>query len=448
MGFRAGPVLALAGFIAVVIAAGPVRAAERELEGQPAPSSVDEIETPIERVFPEEVFKPPLLPYFRQRIQHLHPFFSESVLEARFRTYYLHQDRTTNDIREAWAIGGSLYYRSGWLEDIFRVEVEGFTSQPLYAPDRRSGTLLLDPIQSGYSALGIANAKLRYKGIVLTGFRQYIDLPYINRRDNRMTPNTFEAVTLAKPEGELRLSAGYTWRIKGRTSNTFRSMTSELGFDNDRGLAHAGAIWEPSERFSVGAIVGGVPDLLASVYSESSVKRYVVGGWEARVDGQFTYQWDVGDDLLGDAFDDTWSVGLRASASNEGFVGRLGVSVTGPDSAIENFYGSSPSYVDLMQSTFTRADEKAFLASASYDLARLGLTGLSMIFNFVAAFEGEIRGEHRRAQEFNATIDYRLQRGELRNLWLRARAGWLNEESAGSDGTDFRVIVRYEFPVI
>jgi hypothetical protein len=426
----------------------PGHAAERELEDKPAPGSAKEIETPIESVFPEEEPKPPLFRYFRQRIQHLQPFFSESKVGARFRTYYLHQDRTTNEIREAWAIGGSLYYRSGWLEDVFALEMEGFTSQPGYAPDRRDGTLLLKPVQSGYASLGIANAKLRYKGWVLTGFRQYLDLPYLNRRDNRMTPSTFESVTLSKPEGELRFSAGYTWRIKARASNTFRSMTSQLGFEKDRGLAHAGAIWEPNENFDVGVIGHVVPDLFAGIYSESTLKYDLARGWEARLDGQFTYQWDTGDDLLGSLLEDTWNFGLRGSASYEGIVARLGAVVTGPNSAIQNPFGSSPSYAALMISTFTRADEKALIASLSYDLSRIDLTGLSMIFNFVAAFDGEIRGEHRDSQEFNATIDYRVQRGELRNFWLRARAAWLNQESTGSDGADFRVIVRYDFPVI
>jgi hypothetical protein len=43
---------------------------------------------------------------------------------------------------------------------VFAIEVEGFTSQPIYAPEDRGGTGLLAPVQEGYSALGIANARL------------------------------------------------------------------------------------------------------------------------------------------------------------------------------------------------------------------------------------------------------------------------------------------------
>ena len=107
----------------------------------------------------------------REPLEKLPAFFADTVLEARFRTYYMRKDRATGTLSEAWAMGGSVYYRSGWLEDLFQVELEGFTSQPIYAPEDRGGTGLLAPGQEGYGALGIANGKLRYKGIQLTGYR-------------------------------------------------------------------------------------------------------------------------------------------------------------------------------------------------------------------------------------------------------------------------------------
>lgn len=137
------------------------------------------------------------------------------------------------------------------------MEAEGFTSQPVYAPDDRGGTLLLAPVQEGYSAMGIANAKLRYDEYVLTAGRQYLDLPYVNRADSRMTPNTFESVTLAKTEGKLQVSTGYTWKIKRRTSEDFVSLTEAIGLNKDRRLAHLGVVWDPQEDFHLGVTSGG-----------------------------------------------------------------------------------------------------------------------------------------------------------------------------------------------
>ena len=101
-----------------------------------------------------------------------------------------------------------------------------------------------------------------------------------------------------------------------------------------------------------------------------------------------------------------------------------------------------------MQRTFNAPDEKALLASISYDFSGLGVDGLSAILNFAAGFDAKRLGGRSDAQEVDVTIDYRPKKGWLRNFWLRVRGSWLHQESAAQDGTDFRVILRYDFPVI
>jgi len=440
---------ALAGAPLLFALALPVRAAERELEESTAPDSASAIASPIEQVFPEEQERKFLFPGLRRRLDSLPPFLRDSKVDVRFRTFYLFKDRTVDQISEAWAIGGSLAYQSGWLADSFAVEVEGFTSQPLVAPDDRGATGILLPDQGGYTVLGIANGKLRYKGAVLTGYRQYLDLPYANRNDSRMTPNTFEGVTLAKPEGEFVFSTGYAWKIKLRDSETFESFTGALGFEEDRGAAHLGAAWYPREDFSLGAVGAVVPDLTAGTYGELKLTHSLPYGLDGRLDAQFTVQREIGKDLLGDLLDDTFNIGLRASASRGGIVGRVAFSITGSGGGINALFGSNPSYLDLMQRTFNRADEKALLLSLSYDFARIGVKNLSSILNFAAAFGGKDLGERLgNAREIDLTLDYKVEEGPLKNFWLRVRGSWLDEESADMKGTDVRVILRYDFPVI
>lgn len=423
-------------------------AAERELDTDTAPGSTSEIQTPIDRVFPRETKRAPLFPSFRARLQDLPAFISDATFEARYRTFYLRQDRTSDRLSEAWAMGGSLYYRSGWLADVFAIELEGFTSQPIVAEDSKRGTLLLQPVQDGYTVLGIANAKLRYGGIELTGYRQYLDLPYVNRQDNRMTPTTFEAITLSKPEGEFRFSGGYSWNVKARNSDDSRSFTKAIGLGRNRGLGYGGVLWKPNDDVQLGVISATVPDLSAGLYSEVGINHDFSGRLGGRFDGQFTYQWDVGDDLLGDQLDDSWNLGGRFSASYAGAMLRLGASVTGSGGSVNSLFGTNPSYVDLMQRTFTAESEKALLLSASYDFNANGVPGLSAIVNFVAGFDGKRLGERRDAQELNLTIDYRIHEGWLESFWLRLRGAWLHEDSAEQDGIDIRVILRYDVPVI
>ena len=445
---RADPVRVA--LLVALAAACPALAQERELDQDPAPSSTDEIETPTERVFPEEVERrPPLIPRVREKLQDLPPFFADTILEVRGRTYYRRLEETIDQTAEAWAGGGSVYYRSGWLADTVSLEVEGFTSQPLVAENSKDGTQLLEPVQNGYSALGIANATLRYGGIHLTAYRQYLDLPYVNRQDNRMMPNTFEAVTLTKPEGVLRLSTGYAWKVKLRDSDTFRSFTAAPGFDKDRGFAHAAVILDPGEDLHFGVIGAAVPDLFAGVYSDVSVNRHLGRGVQGRLDAQFTWQSDIGDDVAGEVLEDTWNLGLRTSVSYAGAVFRVGGVFTGAGGPIFSIYGTSPSYVDLMLRPFTREDEKAVLASLSYDFSGIGLGGLTAIVNFVAGFDGKFLDRRRDAQEVDLTIDYRLGGGGwLESFWLRVRGAYLNEQRSDSNGTDVRVILRYDIPVI
>lgn len=443
---RPRPVSAI--LFAAVLATSTAHAAERELDEQPPPSSVAEIETPIQRVFPRLKMRPRIFPSLRQGLQKLPPFFADTQLEARFRTYYLRADGSTSPLREAWAVGGSIHYQSGWLADTFAVQAEGFTSQPVVAQDERFGTLLLEPIQDEISTLGIVNAKLRYGDYVLTGYRQYLDLPYLNRRDNRMIPNTFESLTLEKVDGELRFSGGYTWRVKLRSSDEFVSMSEAVGLDQKRGLAHAGLVWDPHDDFHIGAVAGVLPDVFAGAYGELGFSRDVTDEVEARLDAQFTYQSPIGDELLDSDLDESWNLGVRGSTSWRGAVFRLGGSLTSPDGSVRSFFGSSPSYVDLMQRSFNLPDEKALLASISYDFTGVGLGGITVIVNFVAGFDGRSSLGRRDTQELDVTLDYRPDEGFLQGVWLRVRGSFLADGEADTGGSDIRVIFRYDFPVL
>ncbi len=432
-----------------LLAAPPSSASEQELEDGPAPSSVEEIESPLERAYPVPEIRPSLFPWISRRVQKLPPFLADTKLYLRYRTYYLRRDRTSGRKSEAWAMGGSLYYRSGWLKELFAVELEGFTSQPIVAPDRRDGTQLLEePRSRGYKVLGIANGKLRHRDLVLTGFRQKLDLPYLNRQDNRMTPNTFEAIKLAKEEGRLRFAGGYAGKVKGRDSDDFEPLSDQAGVSRDRGAAFGNLLWHVNEDLHVGASGFVVPDLLAVVYADTHYDLSLSDDVGLRLEAQFTHQHTVGDERIAGSPFTTWNVGLRTAASSRGAVLRLAFAITGEERRIESFYGSNPTHIGLMQRTFNQADEKALLASLSYDLSRLGIEGVSAIANFAQSWDSVIAGARGRAREFNFTVDYRIGRGVLESLWLRLRTSWLHEQAAPHNGTDFRVILRYELPVI
>ena len=111
-----------------------------------------------------------------------------------------------------FAVGIVLLEFFRWLFDVFGIGATFYGSAPLYAPDDKDGTLLLKPGQEGYSVIGEAYAALRYQDYVLVkGYRQLVDQPYINPIDNRMTPNTFEGLTAGGTVDVVQYFAGYLW---------------------------------------------------------------------------------------------------------------------------------------------------------------------------------------------------------------------------------------------
>jgi len=433
----------------MLFAAPSTFAGEGELEDAPPPKSIEEMQGALERAYPAPESRASLFPWIGEGVEELTPFLADTQLYLRYRSYYLRRDRTSGHLSEAWAMGGSLFYHSGWLKEFFAAELEGFTSQPIVASDDRFGTLLLkEPSQNGYTVLGVANGKFRYRDFVLTGYRQKLHLPYLNQQDSRMTPNTFEAAKFSKEEGPLRFAAGYAWKFKRRNGNDFVSFSRELGVSQTRGAAFGSLLWEVNEDLHLGASGFVVPDLLANVYAEIGHYLSLSDAVDIRLDAQFTHQHTIGEELIPGPGFDTWNFGLRTSAGWRGAILQLAFAITGDERRIENFYGSNPSYIGLMQRTFNQADEKALLVSLSYNFSELGVEDLSVIANFAQGWDSRVAGRRGDAREIDFTIDYRIGSGRLESLWLRLRASWLDEKIAPHNGTDFRVILRYELPVI
>jgi hypothetical protein len=181
-----------------------------------APDSAQQVSTPLERAFgkvPGGLQLNAISDWTRKQLQDMPPFIRDTQLTLKPRTYYFYEDQTnatqsltdlslcisdedqctgtTDTIAEAWAIGGSLEYKSGWLYDHFRIGAEYFGSWPLYAGPNAGDTRLLTPSGSSYSVLGQAYAQIKYWDEVLTVGRREYGTPYVNRQFNRMTPNTF-----------------------------------------------------------------------------------------------------------------------------------------------------------------------------------------------------------------------------------------------------------------
>ena len=92
---------------------------------------------------------------FRQwRLEKRRQALKDTKFELNFRTFYFDRSDFSGAEKQAWAIGGWLGFKTGYFLYHVAFGATVFTSNPIYAPDDRDGTLLLAPGQNGFTDLG------------------------------------------------------------------------------------------------------------------------------------------------------------------------------------------------------------------------------------------------------------------------------------------------------
>ena len=382
-------------------------------------------------------------------------FFRDTDLKVHFRSYYFNRTKPDETVNEAWTFGGWITYQSGWLLDTFAMGATLYGSAPLYAPEERDGTLLLKPGQEGYYVPGEAWGALRYKEYaLLKGYRQQVDQTYINPQDNRMTPNTFEAVTLGGKVDWVQYLAGYLWKIKPRNSDEFISMAEQAGAKNSNdGAGIVGVRLAPIEGLQINVSEQYGVNTFNTIYADGAYLFPVSENWKLRLGAQFTDQRAVGDALLPKADGQYWATqqgGVRVQGIFHELTLTGAFSVTGAGNTIQAPWGSFPGYLSLIDQDFNRANEKAVLIGAAYDFTKIGAPGLSAIVNFAWGWDAINPSTRKKAAdqgEYDFTVDYRLPKnvpGFLQGLWFRFRAAVLDQQDAKTLGYQFRIVINWE----
>src|SRR5437667_6106160 len=258
---------------------------------------------------------------FRQwQLEKRRQALKETKFEFNLRTFYFDRSDFSGAEKQAWAIGGWLGVKTGYFLDHIAFGATVYTSNPIYAPDDRDGTLLLAPGQNGYTILGEFYAELRIvKDVGITVGAKGYDTPFINRNDVRMTPNTFEAIVLqgrtklstsssddasTPTDGGIGLSKdgkevavpapaptqdvasikyglGYFYAIKERNDSEFVSMAQDAGADVQHGVWSAGALYEKG-KFNIGAIEYYCEDVINIAYAESKLEVPLADDWKLK----------------------------------------------------------------------------------------------------------------------------------------------------------------------
>ena len=389
-------------------------------------------------------------PELRQGMDDLSPFFRDTRVDLHLRTYYFNQTNPNGSAQEALATGGWLAYQSGWLLDTFAVGAVGYLSEPLYAPGDRGGTLLLETGQNGYAVLGQAWAALRYKDYaLLKGPRQLVDQGYVNPYDSRMTPNTFEGVTLSGKAGPVEYFGGFLDRMKPRNENEFSWMTQIAGVArHTNGLGIASLTVTPWKELSLYAAEYYLPDTYNTAFGQITYQRALTKEWGLALGFQYTDQRSVGAQFLGDFV--TWNVSSQAQLSYAGATFTAALSFTGMANDIETPFGRFPGYLKLQINDFDQANQNVWGVGLAYDFTRLGLSGLSATTLYAQGTNAVKPGTVdpvANLREGNFSLDYVAPAKVLRGFTFSFQA------AVGSTGaprleSQFRIIVNYEIPAL
>jgi outer membrane porin, OprD family len=388
-------------------------------------------------------------PEVREGLGKQNPFLRDTDLNVRFRTFYFNRQNDNDTASEAWAVGGWVQYASGWLADTFAIGATYYTSIPLYAPDDRGGTNILTPGQDAIGVFGEAWAALRYKDYaLLRGGRQKIDEGYVNPQDNRMVPNTFEALMLGGKVGWAQYDVGYIWNIKPRDSNDFISMSNQAGAgrSDGEGLYLASVGLTPTKDLLIYAGNYYNTDVFNTFFGKAEYTLPLGKDLRMQFGVQGTDQRSVGDERVGDFT--TWNIGAGVRLLWQGFTFGAAAHFTGDGANINSPWGSWPGYLSMQVTDFDRANEKAFGVAVGYDFAGLGVQGLSVKLAYAQGTDriNPATGSGLpTTREGDLDIIYNVQ--AVKGLSFRFRNAYVGQ---GNPDTvkDFRIIVNYEVDLL
>jgi outer membrane porin, OprD family len=456
-------------------APSPAPAAETTSAPAPAPSLDETLSRHLHVLTPQEPTPEGILahepagevaiPQLRQNVpglaegmEQLPPFLRDTSLKLHLRSFYFNRLNSDDTRNEAWAFGGWLAYKSGWLWDAFALGAVGYTSQPLYAPEDRGGTDLLHGTagspQGSILVLGQAYAQLRYQEYaLLTGYRQLVDEGYLNPHDSRMVPKTFEGVTVKGTIGPIGYDVGYLTAIKLRQDNKFHNMAETAGVsgDKDRGLVLTRLSSEPVPGLSLYAANYLVPDVFNTGYGFAEYTDNLTSDLSFKIGLQATDQRSVGAAFLGNFR--TWNVNTRGILTWRGLGVGAGFSATGEGSALQTPYGDPPGYFTFQENNFDQARQKAWGLAARYDFGPgtlfpgVHIPGLSVLVRYA---------EGRDAVNPSTGVGLpTLREGNLDVIWnvpgvpgLQFRFRNAYVESGHRVLPAFRIILNYELPLL
>ncbi|NOQ31896.1 MAG: outer membrane porin, OprD family [Helicobacteraceae bacterium] len=243
------------------------------------------------------------------------------------------------------AVGGYIGFVTPTFNGL-NIGVRGYTSQPIFNNPKSEGGLdLLRDNQDGYSVLGEAFVKYRYKNSFIKAGRQLLsEYGFLSDKDIRMTPYTYEGVVIENRDFKnITLRVGDIFKVKPLNAVGFTDFINASGNTlkhNSSDRHNFVGSYDPNNFNASGQYIGPNQNLyLASFvftdestnfeawnyYCENFVNSFyttlthskTMGDFKNSIGVQGVKQDSVGDHVIGQI--DTYALGLKLKSKYKNF---------------------------------------------------------------------------------------------------------------------------------
>jgi hypothetical protein len=370
-------------------------------------------------------------------------------ISGEFRNLFFQKDFEGKTVDcEDLALGGKIRFETGEFRrlgagiSIYTAQGSGLNN------DDKNVYGLLAKDENGnhesYTALGEAFLSANFKETTLKIGRQEMVTPWINLHDIRMTPQSFEALTIKNTRiPGLELFACRVNRIKKRTETTFQDMSLAVGASRGEPVTAGGMIFTGIDGVKLQLWDYWAHNMWNDIYVRGDGLLKLNGDVSLFANARCLYRKDTGDRIMGPI--DTYMSGIQAGVSACGAELSLAYGRNGEQSILRPW--GHDLAVSIQVYVAERAEETAWNPGFKYDFSHIGIEGLVAGVAY-AVFNTPDRGPHATpdADEINFNLQYDCSRW-VKGLNLQFRYAVIDEDErlGGEDYNDLRLCFRYRF---
>lgn len=349
--------------------------------------------------------------------------------------------------QRATALGGWVTYQSQPWHGL-SLGLGGATSQRISGSLRTDGTRALAPGQHGYSVLHVGFLQVDAGRTLVRAGRQTLSTPLLTSLDLRMTPLTFEALTVeSRPVAGLSVIASHVTGYKDFNATRWPSPGEAGGFGVSEAVSLLGATWKPTGTVTLQAWDFYAHEAMNVPYVQLDLVLPLGRGWDLAPSLQAMWQRSTGDAIAGDFSTGTGAV--QIALTRKALQLHVAASVVSRSRSMLYPWRQNPSFTATVEEDQDLAGERAFAWGLLWDLGAIGLEGVTLMADSTKSYVPHpALGMSRKDQRESQVILDILFRGSLKGLKLRLFGAFIESSLSmgtifGQDYHDVRVIASY-----